>query len=147
MIFCCEAQFSNRKVKTLTDVVESLQKQKEVYQQILKFEIRSRITQSKPLFSTFKISGTLPFCQLQLKNRGQKSRNVTVSEFNNVHTITIISPPSIITNENFVLSFFIKEPNLKWSFDLVYETGFGETFKQTVTGLKTKYDVLWPVEA
>ena len=125
-----------KNIKTLTDVVNSLNEQAKVSQQLLAFEMRSRINDIQPNFITSINRYNINHFIFSFKNVGQRARNISFEKLQNMDTLNIDNPGNkVVTTGNSVSgNYTLTKSSTPFLFKINYEDNNGTRFFQIVNG-------------
>jgi cell division protein ZapA (FtsZ GTPase activity inhibitor) len=128
------------KIKTLTDVVNSLNNQAKTSQQLLEFEMRSRLNNVQPNFITFVNKYNINHFVFSFKNIGQRARSIKFEAIDNMATLNINNPGNkvIPTGDIVEGNYTLSNVKAKYSFKILFEDNNGTHFFQMVTGTLDK---------
>ncbi len=143
--------WQNKKIKSLTDVVTSLNRQAEISQELLSFEIRSRMTNIQPIFRTgsFRVEDPILYrFNFSLVNIGTRARNLSFKVGENIEYVRKNNTDNaqIKTNEQQMGNFKTFDFMDQYKFDVFFEDDFGVTYLQKVTGMQGRLKISLPVE-
>ena len=153
LILAIVVMIQNNRIRTLTDVVASLNEQNQIMQNLLTFEIKARLNQAQPNFVTHQISESNGVYFLSLTNKGLRARSVKPVEGNNVRNLKISSSGNIAVNHNDTRTFNyeIADQAKPFSFKLTFEDDHDNMYEQTVytrpgSNTRIKITISKPVE-
>lgn len=137
------------RIKTLTDVVNSLDEQARISQQLLSFEMRSRINDVQPNFITLTNKWNINHYVCNFKNVGQRARNVSFEKISNLDTLNLDNPGNkVIPKEDTVNgTYTISVADSSFSFRIRYDDNNGNQFFQVVIGNKSRLVINLPEKA
>ena len=136
--------FQGKKIKTLTDVVESLNHQVKIAQELLSFEIKSRINEAQPNFSTGMLNKSESNnYTLSLLNRGLRARNVHLETISNINFLKKIKDDNSSIENNFglQLNFKVKNTSEQFKFKIKFEDDYSNLFEQIITGFNDRVKI------
>ena len=133
-----------KKIKTLTDVVESLNHQVKISQELLSFEIKSRINEAQPNFSTGMLNKTESNnYSLSLLNKGLRARNVQLEIISNINFLKKIKDDNSAIENSYglQLNFVVNNTSEQFKFKIKFEDDYSNLFEQIITGLNDRVKI------
>jgi hypothetical protein len=146
LVLAIVVALQSTRIKTLTDIVASLDKQAQVWQQIYRFEVKSRLGEAQPVFISHSVISDGKDYTVLIKNAGQRARFVSFLAIENVQDIARQTPSTTI-QENGVLKFIftLKQSSAYYTIDLHFTDNHSSQYKQTISG-KKRMIILEPPE-
>ncbi len=140
LIVALIVMYQGNKIKTLTDVVTSLNEQARISQQLLSFEMRSRINDVQPNFITHTNKWENDSFSFSVKNTGQRARDFGLEKGNNIDRLEVNNLGNKVVVQDSVVGglYTLIDNNLPFSFRILYDDNNGQHFFQTVNSFSNK---------
>jgi hypothetical protein len=132
--------WQGRKIKTLTDIVNTLEKQGSIWQAMLSLETRSRIKEIQPIFTIQNItySPSLLSYVVLFRNLGLLAKGVGITGSVNISKLNILHPTNktVEKEEGLQIQIYLDNESKEYFFELIYNDGGLMNYKQKVRGKK-----------
>lgn len=136
--------FQNKKIKTLTDVVHSLNQQVIISQELLNFEIKSKLNLVQPNFVAGKLfKNPNNSITLNLINNGTRAKNIKIIIVSNIKNLIKLDDRdiSIQTNNKLQINIEVIDNLEKYEFKLIFEDENTNLFEQTIVVIDNKPNI------